>query len=232
MTSPQGPPETRSLWQRLYTTRPLTAAAVIIGWFGVLLVYQQHWLGFVLCIVTSVLTMVALRRGRSLAAQQRSRLQLALERAAARNRELEELRHLAATLLGASDVKELFREIAKATAQLLGSQGSSITLVVEEGRFLKVVAAYGMLEHLTGTLIPVDHSMSGWVVTHDEPMVSDEMRTGPANLQGPGTARSPPVSGDRTSALQRHRRRNRQRAQQARWPTLRRKRAAAAQDPR
>jgi len=191
MTLPGGPPPSKSLWQRLYSTRPITAAAVIIGWVGVYFIYHQQWTGILLCLVASVLALVALRRGRRIALEQRRRLQLALDRAAARNRELEGLRHLAATLLGSSDdANYLFREIAKAATQLLEAEGSVITLVVEEGRFLKAVATDGFLEGAAGRLIPVDHSLTGWVVTHDEALLSDDLQADPRSFHVEGlTAR-------------------------------------------
>ncbi|HSE45871.1 MAG TPA: histidine kinase dimerization/phospho-acceptor domain-containing protein, partial [Gemmatimonadales bacterium] len=186
MTLPGGPTPPKSLWQSLYSTRPITAAAVIIGWVGVYFTYHQQWTGILLCLVASLLALVALRRGRRIALEQRRRLQLALDRAAARNRELEGLRHLAATLLGSSDVNYLFGEIAKAATQLLEAEGSVITLVVEEGRFLKAVATDGFLEGAGGILIPVDHSLIGWVVTHDEPLLSDDLQADPRsyNVEG------------------------------------------------
>src|SRR6185369_17538316 len=137
MTLPGGPTPPKSIWQNLYSTRPITAAAVIIGWVGLYFTYHQQWTGILLSFVASVLALVALRRGRRIALEQRRRLQLALDRAAARNRELEGLRHLAATLLSSSDVNYLFGEIARSATQLLEAEGSVITLVVEEGRFLK-----------------------------------------------------------------------------------------------
>src|SRR4029453_9994193 len=96
------------------------------------------------------------------------------------------LRHLAATLLGSSDVNHLFHEIAKAATQLLEAEGGVITLVVEEGRFLKAVAADGFLEGAAGILIPVDHSLIGWVVTNDEALLSDDMQADPRsyNVEG------------------------------------------------
>ncbi len=125
--------------------------------------------------------------GDGIALEQRRRLQLALDRAAARNRELEGLRHLAATLLGSSDdANYLFREIARAATQLLEAEGSVITLVVEEGRFLKAVATDGFLEGAAGRLIPVDHSLTGWVVTHDEALLSDDLQADPRSYHVEG----------------------------------------------
>ncbi len=66
------------------------------------------------------------------------------------------------------------------------AEGSVITLVVEEGRFLKAVATDGFLDGAAGTLLPVDHSLTGWVVTHDEPLLSDDMQADPRsyNVEG------------------------------------------------
>ena len=139
----------------MYTTRPITAAAVIIGWFGVYFIYHQHWLGFVFCIITTILSVLALRRGKRLAQEQKRRLQVALDRAADRNRELEGLRHLAATLLAGGELNHLLEEVAKAASELLKAEGGMVTLVVEEGRFLRVTAASGMLKGFTGALMPV-----------------------------------------------------------------------------
>ncbi len=169
----------RPLWERLYSTRPITAAAVIVGWLGMYLAYQRHWSGFVLALVTTGLTLLALRRGQVLSEQRRASLRAALEAQAARNRELERLSHLAATLLAGYDLHHLFQEVAQAAAELLQAQGGAITLVVEEGRFLKAVAASGQMNFAAGQLIPVDNSLLGWVVTHDRPLVSDDMEADP-----------------------------------------------------
>ena len=186
MTLPGSQPATKTFWQRIYTPHPISAAAVIVGWVGVYFVYYQQWVGFLLCIGTSILTLVALRRGKALALRQKRRLQLALDRAAARNRELEGLRHLAATLLAASDVNDLFQEIATSAARLLEAEGSMITLVVEEGRFLKAVATEGILSPAAGVLYPVDQSVVGWVATHDEPLLIEDMNSDPRrfNVEG------------------------------------------------
>jgi len=61
----------------------------------------------------------------------------------------------------------------------------AVTLMVEEGRFLKVKAATGSLEAATGMLVPVDGSLLGWVVSQDSALVSDDMDSDPRSYQPP-----------------------------------------------
>jgi signal transduction histidine kinase len=186
MTDPASPAPAKSVWQRLYTSGPITAMAVIFGWFGVYFIYHQHWLGFVFCVITTLLSALALRRGKRLTLEQKRRLQVALDRAADRNRELEGLRHLAATLLAGGELNHLLEEVAKAASELLKAEGGMVTLVVEEGRFLRVTAASGMLKGFTGTLMPVDNSLSGWVVSHDQPQLTEDLDADERSFKIPG----------------------------------------------
>jgi signal transduction histidine kinase len=129
--------------------------------------------------------LVALRRRDAITRQERAALDRALAAASARNRELERLRHLAAKLLGGSDMTELVREVATVAADLLQAESAGVTLVVEEGRFLRVAAAVGALQQTEGQLVPVDASLIGWVVTHDAPMLSDDMASDPRSYRIP-----------------------------------------------
>jgi signal transduction histidine kinase len=176
----------RPPWRRLYTTRPIAVAAIIVGWCGILAAYRGSGLGWVFALGTTALTLAALRRGRVLAERQRERLNTALDQAARRNRELERLRHLAGALLRDSDVAELQREVARAAAELLEADAAAVGLVVEEGRFLRLVAASGPLAPKEGTLIPVERSLAGWAVTHDEPVLCDDQDADPRSYQIPG----------------------------------------------
>ena len=186
MTPPLPPkPPSRGFWQKLYTTRPLTGAAVIVGWLGVYLVYTQHLAGFVLAGVTTLLAMLSLRRGRALADTQREQYRIAYEAARARNRELDSLTHLASTLLAGTDLQVLFHEVAKAAAELIEAEAGAITLMVEEGRFLRIVAATGPMKDLTGTLVPVDESLIGWVTIHEEPLLCADMDIDPRSFPPP-----------------------------------------------
>ncbi len=169
----------RPAWRRLYSTRPIALAAILVGWAGIYAAYRDNSIGLVLAVLTTVLTFTALHRGRVLAERQRARLNAALEQAAQRNRELERLRHLAGALLRDADVGELHHEVARTAADLLEADSASVNLVVEEGRFLRVVAATGPLAVAEGILVPMDASLVGWVVTHDEPVVSDDQDADP-----------------------------------------------------
>jgi signal transduction histidine kinase len=112
-------------------------------------------------------------------------LRTALARAEGRNRELERLRHLAGTLLAGAELEGLVKEVAQAAAELLEAESGAVTLVVEEGRFLRVKAATGPLESATGLLIPVDGSLLGCALTQDTSLVCDDMDSDPRSYHLP-----------------------------------------------
>jgi signal transduction histidine kinase len=172
-------------WSRLYVPRVLTGVAVVVGWFGIYFAFQGHWLGLALPLVTTLLTLAALRRGDDLAGARSEALRQALSSAATRNRELERLRHLAATMLAGTELPGLVNEVAHAAADLLEAESGGVTLVVEEGRFLRMAAATGPLEVMAGRLVPVDESLLGWVVTHGTALVSDDMDADPRSYKPP-----------------------------------------------
>lgn len=184
MASPL-PPGLPRIQDRLLRTGHLLAMALILGWISIYLVSMNHWSGYALALLTSIVALVALRRGRVLAEHQKEQYRIAYESAEARSRELDRLASLAATLLAGTDIKLLFQEIAEAAADLLQAEGGVITLVVEEGRFLKIVAATGPLASAAGSLMPVDRSLSGWVVTNEQPIVSDDMDADPRSYSLP-----------------------------------------------
>jgi len=173
----------RPVWQRLYVPKYVTAGAVVCGWFGVYFAFQGHWLGIALPIATTVLTMVALRRGERLAQRSRATLGAALETADARNRALERLSQLASVMLQDVTLANLFQVVADAAADLLGAEGAGITLLVEEGRFLRIEATSGTLAGVKGELIPSNTSLSGWVVQHDEPVITDDLYSDPRSTR-------------------------------------------------
>ncbi len=177
-----------SLRLRLHAPKAISALALVIAWFGIYFAYRDRWTGALLALIASVLAFVALRRGESLAAQHSETLRRALEASAARNRELERLRHLAATLLSGRDVVELQQEVARAAADLLEAESGGVAMVAEEGRFMKVVAATGPLTESLGLLLPMDGSLLGWVVAHDKPLVSADMDADARNFQLPAAA--------------------------------------------
>jgi signal transduction histidine kinase len=172
------------------TRRPgppaLSAIAVVAGWGGVYFAFQSHWLGIALPLLTTALTWTAVRAGERMGRERSAELRRALAATAARNRELERLRHLAGVQLKDNDITGLLEEVAGAAADLLEAEGGGVTLVVEEGRFLRMAAATGPLAATVGSLVPVDHSLVGWVVTHDAPRVSEDMAAEPESYTPPG----------------------------------------------
>jgi signal transduction histidine kinase len=164
----------------------LSALAVVVGWVGVYFAFQSHWLGIALPLVTTALSWGAVRQGERMGRERSAELRRALAVTAARNRELERLRHLAGTLLQGTDITRLLEEVATAAADLLESESGVVTLMVEEGRFVRVAAATGPLAAAVGSLIPVDHSLLGWVVTHDTARISEDLAAEPERYKLPG----------------------------------------------
>jgi signal transduction histidine kinase len=163
----------------------LSVIAVLVGWLGVYFAFRDHWLGILLPLLTTMLTLLAVRRAEAIGRHRRQELQRALEGAAARNRELERLRHLAATLLAGTDLAGVVEEVSRVAAELLEAESGAVTFVVEEGRFLRVAAATGPMSVMRGRLIPVDGSMVGWVLIHGTPLLSDHMNSDPRAFQVP-----------------------------------------------
>jgi hypothetical protein len=171
--------------QRPSRPEALSVVAFAVGWVGVYFAFRDNWLGILLPLLTTVLTLLVVRRVEALGRDRRQELQRALESAAARNRELERLRHLAATLLAGTDLTGVVEEVSSAAAELLQAESGVVTFAVEEGRFLRVAAATGPMSLMRGRLIPVDGSMVGWVMTHGTPLLSDHMCSDRARFRCP-----------------------------------------------
>jgi signal transduction histidine kinase len=170
-------------WRRLSYTGSIAGVAIIITWLGVWLIRRDDGVGLLLTSIATLLTLVTFRHLGEFSEAQKTSLRTALSQADRRNRELERLRHLAGTLLAGADLDGLVKEVAQAAAELLEAESGAVTLVVEEGRFLKVKAATGPLEQATGMLIPMEGSLLGWAVTQDAPVVSDDMDADPRSYQ-------------------------------------------------
>ncbi len=173
--------------QTRFGTRALTAAAVLAGWTAFWLLAEQRPVGWFVGLAATLLAGFALHRGQQVADAQGQSLRIALAAADARNRELDRLRHLASTMLAGRELSELLREVAAAATELLEAEGGAITLVVEEGRFLRIEAATGPMRFATGRLLPVDGSLLGWVLSHDQPLISQDMDADPRSYPMPGT---------------------------------------------
>ena len=157
--------------------------AIIIAWLGLWLFRQNDAVGLLLTSVATLLTLVTFRHLKELSKAQQESLRRALDQSDRRNRELERLRHLAGTLLAGTDMEGLMKEVAHTAGELLEAESGGVTLVVEEGRFLRLAAACGPLESLLGLLLPMDESLLGWVVSQDAPLVSDDMDADPRSYR-------------------------------------------------
>ena len=173
-------------WQRLYAPWVTACLAMGVAWIAVYFAFRSHWLGIGLPLLATLITLAAVRQWEILARRRSQALREALDSAAARNRELERLRHRAATLLAGSELELLLQEVGRAAVDLLEAESGGVTLVVEEGRFLKVAAATGPLEGTRGRLIPVDDSLLGWAVTQGQSLLSNDMDRDPRSYKMPG----------------------------------------------
>ena len=163
--------------RNLYRPVPIVILAILTGWSGVILLAMGRQAGWAFMVVTTSLAVLATLRGRELGRHRSATLHAALATADQRNRELETLRGLAGSLLSGRELAQLCREVAEAAMYILQAETGVVTMVVEEGRFIKVVAASGPLEPIIGALVPMDHSLVGWAVTNDEPVLSADMES-------------------------------------------------------
>ena len=172
-------------WRSVSRTGSVAGVAIIITWLALWLIRRDDAFGLLLASFATLLSLVTFRHMKELFETQQESLRMALEKADRRNRELERLRHLAGTLLAGADLDSLETEVAQSAAELLEAESGAVTLVVEEGRFLRLVAASGPLESSVGLLLPIDDSLLGWAVAHDTPLVSDNMQDDPRTYTPP-----------------------------------------------
>jgi signal transduction histidine kinase len=184
---PSHPP--RSV-RRLLAPGSLSVVATLIGWVGVYLLWHQQLVGLVFVLATTVLAWTGFVQAQAQADRQARSLRLALQTSSTRNQELERLRRLAASLLAGRSLESILTEVTQAAADLLESEAALVALMVEEGRFLKIVAGSGPLALVKGQLLPVDHSLSGWVVLNDQSLLSPHMDADPRNFRPEGTPSS------------------------------------------
>lgn len=179
---------TRRLLARLLDPELLALYSLVAAWLAFTFLAESdpegsayRDIGLGIAAAWSLLELFAVRRHRALVEAQRAAHAQALSAASRRNRELDRLRHLAAALLTGNDVSALNRQIAQAAADLLEAEAGTIMLVVEEGRFLRVVAGSGPMSSIVGALVPMDRSLVGMVVTDDQPTIIDDMENDPRN---------------------------------------------------
>lgn len=174
---------------RLFTTTILTVAAVVLAWAAFYAAWQHRWEGMLLGAIASLLAVFTVWRARRSFLRRNKRLQEELAAAAERNRELDALRHLAHTMLAGQQLAELLHEVARFAAQLLEAESAGVGLGAEEGRFVRVAAGVGGMTHAVGRLVPMDSSLAGWVMTHGQPTVVDDMPSDPRNFSFEDTPR-------------------------------------------
>ncbi len=154
---------------------------LLCGLVAFWLAWQGHPIAVALATLAFVLLVSAFQRYRRATRHQAGALQEALDEAAARNLDLARLQRVTAALLAGDTLERLYKEVADAAAVLLQTSGAAVTQVVEEGRFVKVMAAAGELCPAVGHLLPADASMHGWVVTNEEPLISNDVLSDPRN---------------------------------------------------
>lgn len=160
----------------------LVSITLVLFWLSVgLVAYGDRDLGLAAAAASSFVTLLILRREREFAHRQKESLEQALAASGRRNRELDRLRDLSSALLGGNDLPTLNRQVAQAAAELLDAEGGAIMLMVEEGRFVRVVAGSGPLVAAVGALVPVDRSLVGHVIITDEAVLVDNMEADPRN---------------------------------------------------
>jgi signal transduction histidine kinase len=160
----------------------LVPITLVLFWAAIALVMTAHrGAGLAVAALSSLLTIVILRKTRDTSQVQQESLERALAAAARRNRELDRLRDLSSALLSGNDLATLNRQVAQAAADLLNAEGGAIMLMVEEGRFVRVVAGSGPLLAAVGALVPVDKSLVGEVILHDQAILVDDMEHDPRN---------------------------------------------------
>ncbi len=160
----------------------LVSSALVLFWVSIVLIVIGHRdLGLLTAGVSSGLTLLILRQGRDIARKQQDSLEQALVASGRRNRELDRLGDLSSALLGGNDLPTLNRQVAQTAAELLEAEGGAIMLMVEEGRFVRVVAGSGPLLAAVGALVPVERSLVGHVVLNDEAVLVENMEADPRN---------------------------------------------------
>ena len=84
------------------------------------------------------------------------------------------------TLSSTLDLDSLLQVIIQAAAQLTGTEKSSLLLVDKRTGKLRFEAATGAeRERLKSIPVPMDHSIAGWIVQHNQPLVIPDAQNDP-----------------------------------------------------
>ncbi len=142
-----------------------------IGWGLFLLGGAALWAGF--------------RRLRAIPDPRDTELLEARGQAALRDRELTWLQRVAGTMVSGDTFDTVLQTVADAAADLLACESAAIGFVVEEGRFVRIVAGTGPIVVTRDQLLPVDHSLLGSVVTEEAALISPDMDADPRSFPIP-----------------------------------------------
>ena len=151
------------------------------GW----LAGRGHAAGWVLLPAAAGLGWLAIRRFLNAHTISASAQAVAQSSLVLRDRELTWLQRVAGELVSGDTLETVLETICAAAADLLESESAAVGFVVEEGRFVRVVAGTGPVVMVRDRLLPVDHSLLGTVVTTEEPLTSPDMATDPRNFAIP-----------------------------------------------
>jgi signal transduction histidine kinase len=158
------------------------SAAALAGILGAWLAGRGGLAGWAVLAVAAVILGVGvllLRRER----QRRDAARISAEfRARLRDRELTWLQNVAAVMVSGDRLDHVLQIVADAAADLLASESAAIGFVVEEGRFVRIVAGTGSIVVTRDRLLPVDNSLLGWVVTNETALTCPDMGTDPRNF--------------------------------------------------
>ena len=175
--------------KRTTTLLIVAMGAALAGVWGAA---RGHWAGWALLLVAAAAGWWAHREFSAESARNREALAEALKQAAVRDQELDQIRKVADAMVSGDTLDHVLQVIADAVADLLESEASAIGFVVEEGRFVRVVAASGWYQYSRDQLLPVDHSLVGAVVSGEKPLISNDMLSDPRNF---------PLPDDQSNAL-------------------------------
>jgi len=175
-------------WSRLLRIGPqtLTVLSTLIVAVGVYYAFQGSQLGVILPGLAAAIGLMVMRRQEHRSRRQQAILEATTVREAERNRQLVILRELAGTMLQVETLDELFAEVVGVAQSLFEAEGASAMVLAEEGRFLKVAAGSGLYTNQTGVLVPTDKSLTGWVVSHDQGVISEDASSDPRVYETPG----------------------------------------------
>lgn len=98
----------------------------------------------------------------------------------ARLKEITELFKISENISSMRDEEQLFRFILNAALEHTQAKRGSILEVIEDGKYLKVVASTGLPSELNGKIIPVNNqSISGLVLKNIEPLLIEDITQNP-----------------------------------------------------